>query len=92
MGIKNGLVYIEPGVLDDDTKAGSAAAEKKSSSSSSSYLRLNNNSALYAEARDLNISALGPLLQGQSSQVNVFISFVMVVYDCCTLLSVPVLN
>jgi hypothetical protein len=62
VGIENGLVYIEPGVLDDDTKS-------STSKQSQSYLRLNNNSKLYAEARDLNISALGPLLQEKSREI-----------------------
>eukprot|EP00941_MAST-03F_sp_MAST-3F-sp1_P001867 g1867.t1 len=66
-GIENGIVYIEPGVLDDDTKAPSTS--NSSSSKKQSYLRLNNNSSLYAEARNSNISALGPLLQEKSREI-----------------------
>eukprot|EP00501_MAST-03F_sp_TOSAG23-6_P001200 GSMAST32.ASY1.ANO1.1244.1 assembled CDS len=53
--------------LDDDSRSNNANAGGKTAQN---YLRLNNNSTLYAEARDANISAIGPLLQEKSREIH----------------------
>ena len=70
LGIENGAIYEDVKNLSETREERRKKYSSSSSSSSSkTFVRLNNNSSLYQEIRDVNISSLGPILQDKSREI-----------------------
>ena len=69
LGIENGAIYEDVQNLSKTREERRKKTTTSSSPSSKTFVRLNNNSSLYQEIRDVNISSLGPILQDKSREI-----------------------
>ena len=80
LGIENGVLYVDPKEPSSRGESSGAKLRRRSTGATSrrdpsssqlkkSHIRLNNNSSLYQEIRDANISSIGPILQEKTREV-----------------------